>query len=97
MAMYISLFSFTDQGIRNVKETTKRAAAARDLAKKYGATLKEVYWTLGQYDIVAIIEAPDAAQAAAFGMAIGSMGNIRGQTLTAFTAQEVDGMLGKLP
>jgi uncharacterized protein with GYD domain len=95
--MYISLFSFTDQGIRNVKETTKRAAAARDLAKKYGATLKEVYWTLGQYDIVAIIEAPDAAQAAAFGMAIGSMGNIRGQTLTAFTAQEVDGMLGKLP
>ncbi|HEX9179019.1 MAG TPA: GYD domain-containing protein [Burkholderiales bacterium] len=97
MATYISLFSFTDQGIRSVKETTRRAEAAKELAKKYGATLKAVYWTLGQYDLVAILEAPDAAQAAAFGMAIGSMGNIRGQTLTAFTAQEVDGMLGKLP
>jgi uncharacterized protein with GYD domain len=97
MPTFISLFSFTDQGIRNVKETTKRAAAAREMAKKFGCTIKEMYWTLGQYDVVTIIEAPDAAQAAAFGMAVGSMGNVRGQTLTAFSADEVNAMLGKLP
>lgn len=97
MATFISLFSFTDQGIRNVKESTKRAAAAKELAKKFGCTIKAMYWTLGQYDVVTIIEAPDNAQAAAFGMAVGSMGNVRGQTLTAFSAEEVDGMLAKLP
>lgn len=97
MATYISLLSFTDQGIRSVKETTQRAEAVKGLAKKFGATMKAIYWTLGQYDIVTIVEAPDDAQAAAFGIAIAAMGNVRGQTLVAFSPEEMGGILSKLP
>lgn len=97
MATYITLSNFTDQGIRNVKETTKRAEAIKGLAQKFGVTIKAIYWTLGQYDVVTISEGPNDAQAAAFGMAIGSMGNVRGQTLVAFTPEEMSGILGKLP
>ena len=61
MATYILLSKFTDQGIRNVKETTKRAEAFRETARKLGATIKEIYWTLGKYDVIATLEAPDAA------------------------------------
>ena len=57
MATYIVLNTFTDQGIRNVRETTNRADAVRDMAKKFGVTVKEVYWTLGSYDVVTIFEA----------------------------------------
>ena len=61
MATFILLASFTDQGIRNVKETTKRAEVFRELAKKCDVNVKELYWTVGQYDVVATLEAPDAA------------------------------------
>jgi uncharacterized protein with GYD domain len=58
MATYIMLASFTDQGIRNVKDSPKRADAFKDMAKKCGATVKDVFWTLGEYDVVAVVEAP---------------------------------------
>ena len=96
MANYIILANFTDQGIRNVKETTKRAEAVRSLAKKAGATMKDIYWTLGSYDIVAVLDAPDDETATAIGIGIGSMGNIRTQTLRAFTADEIGNILGKI-
>lgn len=96
MGTYIVLTNFTDQGIRNVKETTKRADAAREMAKKFGATVKEFYWTLGSYDLVAIVEAPDDASLAAFGVAIGAAGNVRSQSLRAFTRTEMDQVLAKL-
>ncbi len=59
MATYIALCNFTDQGIRNVKDTTKRADAVMEAAKKFGANMTQIYWTVGHYDLVAIIEAPD--------------------------------------
>ena len=59
MPNYIVLGSFTDQGIRNIKDAPKRTKAVGNMAKKAGASLKETYWTLGQYDFVAIFEAPD--------------------------------------
>jgi uncharacterized protein with GYD domain len=59
MAMYVVLANFTDQGVRNVKDSTKRAEAFKELAKSSGATVKDLYWTLGQYDIVATVDAPD--------------------------------------
>src|SRR6266542_6870440 len=59
MATYILLASFTDQGIRKIKDSPKRADAFKDMAKKCGATVKDVFWTLGEYDIVAVVEAPD--------------------------------------
>ncbi len=96
MATYIVLNSFTDQGIRNVKDSTKRADAVRDLAKKFGITAKEFFWTLGSYDIVAIYDAPDDASMTAFGLAIGAAGNVRTQTMRAFSREEMNGVLAKL-
>lgn len=96
MATYISLSNFTDQGIRNVKETTKRADFVKDAAKKFGVNMTHIYWTLGQYDMVAIVEAQDEQSATAFGLAVGAAGNVRSQTLRAFSQEEMTGILGKL-
>jgi uncharacterized protein with GYD domain len=96
MVRYITLSNFTDQGIRNVKDTTKRADAVKEAAKKFGANMTQIYWTVGHYDLVAIIEAPDEEAAAAFALAIGAAGNIRTQTLRAFSKEEMNGILGKL-
>jgi uncharacterized protein with GYD domain len=96
MAIYIMLASFTDQGIRNVKDTTKRADAFRELAKGSGATIKDIYWTLGQFDIVAIAEAPDDTVMTALGLALGKSGNVRTQTLRAFSQADMGGILAKV-
>jgi uncharacterized protein with GYD domain len=96
MATYLVIGQFTDQGIRNIKETTKRAEALKDMAKRYGATVKEVYWTLGQYDIATIVEAPDDDSATALLLSVGALGNVRTQCLRAFTADEMRGILGKM-
>lgn len=96
MPSYIVLSSFTDQGVRNVKDTTKRADAVRELAKKFGITTKDIYWTLGSYDVVAIFDAPDDTSMTAFGLAIGAGGNIRTQTLRAFSRDDMNGILAKL-
>lgn len=96
MATYIALCNFTDQGIRNVKDTTKRAEAVMEAAKKFGANMTQIYWTVGHYDLVSIIEAPDDKSATAFALAIGVAGNIRTQTLRAFSKEEMNGILGKL-
>jgi uncharacterized protein with GYD domain len=96
MATYIMLTSFTDQGIRTVKDTVKRADGVKALAKKHGATVKDLFWTLGTYDVVAIFEAPDEATMTALGLAIGSGGNVRTQTMRAFTKDEMKEVLAKL-
>jgi uncharacterized protein with GYD domain len=96
MPTYIVLASFTEQGIANVKDTLKRADAAKAAAKKSGATLKELYWTLGQHDIVAIFEAPDDETITAVGLTIGKAGNVRTQTLRAFSAADMKSILGKV-
>jgi uncharacterized protein with GYD domain len=96
MATYIALSSFTDQGIRSVKDTTKRADAVKELAKKFGVTAKQFYWTLGSYDLVVIFEAPDAAAMMAMGMSIGMSGNVRTHTLQALSAEEMGPVLAKL-
>ena len=96
MATYIVLSQFTDQGIRNVKETTKRSDAVRELARKMGIETKSIYWTIGQYDVVVTFEAPNDEAMTALSVAIGSQGNVRTQTLRAFSKDEVTGILGKL-
>lgn len=97
MATYIALSNFTDQGIRTVKDSTKRADAVKEAAKKFGTEMTQIYWTLGNYDLVAIIEASDDASATAFALAIGAAGNIRTQTLRAFDRDEMNGILARLP
>src|SRR5687768_15825628 len=96
MPTYIVLGQFTDQGIRNVKDTLKRAEALRDMAKKSGATIKEVYWTLGQYDIATIVEAPDDASVTALLLTVGRLGNVRTQSFRAFSAAEMESVLGRM-
>ena len=97
MLSYIVLASFTDQGVRNIKETTKRADAAKEVAGRFGVKMKEIYWTQGQYDLVTLCEGENEAAMAAFGLALSSAGNIRFQTLRAFTRDEMNGILSKLP
>ncbi|KJK10898.1 GYD family protein [Burkholderiaceae bacterium 16] len=97
MATFVALLNFTDQGIRTVKDTTKRAAAVRELAKKNGIDMKDIYWTLGQYDLVVTFTAPDDATMTAFGLSLGMAGNVRTQTLRAFSSDEMNDILSKMP
>lgn len=96
MATYIMLANFTDQGIRDIKDTTKRADALKELAKSKGAAVKDVYWTLGRYDIVTILDASDEMAITALGLALGKLGNVRTQTLRAFSQAEMDNILGRV-
>ena len=96
MPTYILLGSFTDQGIHNVKDTTKRAEVLRNMGQKFGVTVKEVYWTLGRYDVATILEAPDDAAATALGLSIGALGNVRTETMRAFSAAEMSQVLGRM-
>jgi uncharacterized protein with GYD domain len=96
MATYIVLANFTDQGIRAVKDTTKRADAVRDLAKKFGATAREFYWTMGSHDMVLVIDAPDDAAMTALSLTVAQAGNVRTQTMRAFSRDEVNAMLAKV-
>lgn len=96
MPAYIALANYTAHGLHGVKDTTKRADAVAQAAAKFGAKITHIYWTLGQYDIVAIIEAPDDAAATAFSLSIGAAGHVRTQTLRAFNRTEMDGILAKM-
>jgi uncharacterized protein with GYD domain len=96
MITYVVLASFTDQGIRNAKDTMKRAEAFKDMAKKFGVTVREIFWTQGQYDIVTITEAPDELSATALNLSLCALGNIRTQSLRAFSAVEMKAIIGKM-
>jgi uncharacterized protein with GYD domain len=93
--IYISLINYTDQGIKTVKDTLGRVEAAQQLASGMGGSLKEIYWTLGSYDLVAVSEAPDDETATAFALALGAQGNIRTTTLRAFDTEDMAGILAK--
>jgi uncharacterized protein with GYD domain len=96
MLTYVVLVNFTDQGIRNVKDSPKRAEAFRQMAKTFGATLKEFYWTQGRHDIITIVEAPDEASATALNLSLGALGNVRTESLRAFSAAEMMEIVGKM-
>lgn len=96
MQTYIALARFTDQGMRNVKDTVKRADAAREMASKFGVKMDDIWWTLGDYDIVVRCTAKDEASVTAFSLALASGGNVRFQTLRAMTRDEMTAVLGKL-
>jgi len=96
MANYVSLLQFTDQGIRAVKDTTKRAEAAKALAEKVGVKVTDVLWTLGRYDLVLLAEAPDDETATAYALSLASLGNVKTQTMRAFRAKEFDAILSKM-
>ena len=94
---YISLVKFTEKGIQNAKQTTQRLDAWAAKVQSMGVTIKQMYWTLGEYDQVCIFEAPDDETAASVLLAANMPGNIRSQTMRAFTAAEMDKILAKIP
>jgi uncharacterized protein with GYD domain len=96
MPTYISLANFTEQGVRNAKDSPKRAEAFKEMAKKHGYTVKDIYWTQGQYDIVTVIEAPDEMSANALSLSIAALGNVRTQTLRAFSASDMNTIISKM-
>ena len=89
------LMRYTDQGIRNVKDTTRRAAAEKSEAEKLGCKFT-VYWTFGKYDGIGILEAPNDEAAMEFGLRVGSLGNTRTTTLKAFTEEEIERVIDRL-
>jgi uncharacterized protein with GYD domain len=95
MATFISLISFTDQGIKNVKNSPDRVNAFRSAAEKMGVAVKGFYYTVGHYDMVAIVEGSDEA-ATALLLATGSLGNVRSQTLRAFSPDEMRKIIGNI-
>jgi uncharacterized protein with GYD domain len=97
MPTYVVLSTFTEQGIRGIKETVSRSDAAREAAARFGVKMKEIYWTQGQYDLVSIVEGADERSVAAFGLALSQQGNVKFQTLRAFTRDEMADIVRKIP
>lgn len=96
MATFVSLVNFTDQGIRNVKESPARFDGFKAMAEKLGVSVKGVYYTVGQYDIVVVTEGTDEACTAAL-LKVGSLGNVRSQTLRAFSLDEMKKIIASVP
>jgi uncharacterized protein with GYD domain len=96
MVTYIGLMNFTDKGIQNIKDTTQRAAAAKEVAQRFGVTMKDLYWTAGEYDMVCVLEGKDELSITAFSLAIAQQGNVRSKSLRAYNAAEMDQVLAKL-
>src|SRR5215469_15405515 len=90
MATYVVLARFTDQGVKNAKESPKRAEAFRQMAETFGVTVKDIFWTQGRYDIVIVIEAPDELSATALNLSLSALGNIRTESLRAFVDRHVE-------
>jgi len=95
MATYIALLQWTEQGVRNVKDTTKRADAAAEAASKMGVKFTDLFWTLGNYDLAIVAEAPDEETMTALMLKLAALGNVKTQTLRAFRAKEMDAILKK--
>lgn len=95
MATFIATVKFTQQGIAGIHETVQRATALKAAAKKMGARITDIYWTLGPFDGVLLFEAPDDETATALMLHIGSLGNVHTQTARAFTAAEIEKVLAK--
>jgi len=96
MATYVMLATFTEQGLKGIKDTVKRTEAARERAMKAGVTMRASFWTLGAYDLVAVFEAPDDETMTAFSLSVARLGNIKTQTLRAFSSKDMGTVLGKM-
>ncbi|MHC4878111.1 MAG: GYD domain-containing protein [Planctomycetota bacterium] len=97
MATFISLIEFTQHGEEEIKKSADRAAAFRQTATNIGAEVKDVYWTLGNYDGVLVFEAPNDEIATTLMLTLGSKGNVRTQTLRAFNADQINAILESMP
>ena len=97
MATYIVLINYTDQGIRTIKQSRERRKAAIATAEKLGIKVKEAYLTMGAYDVVIVADAPNDEAMTTWALSVGSKGNIRTQTMQAYSADEMNKILAKVP
>lgn len=95
MATYVNLMKFTDQGIRNFKDTVARAENYGAAIKKAGGRLVQEVWTTGEYDLIILLEAPDDETAASLALQLSTLGNVRTKTLRGFTGGEMKGIISK--
>ena len=96
MPRYVVLINWTEQGARNVTETTQRAEQVRQMVEQMGGRMDTLYWTQGRYDLVGVIEAPDEETGAAIGLRAGMAGAVRTESLRAYDAEEMGRILAKL-
>ncbi|HJZ12703.1 MAG TPA: GYD domain-containing protein [Acidobacteriota bacterium] len=96
MPTYISFLRYTEQGIKNIKESPSRLDAVRKAFQEAGAQLKEFYLLMGQYDALCIAEAPDEETVARLMLNIGMKGNVRTETTRAFTESEFRKIAGSI-
>jgi uncharacterized protein with GYD domain len=92
---YVSLISWTDQGVKNYRDTVARAESFRELAGQAGGQVRELLWTLGEYDIVTVMEAPDDETVIALLLQVAAQGNIRTKTMRAMSANEITGVISR--
>jgi uncharacterized protein with GYD domain len=95
MPTYVSLIHWTEQGIKNYKDSTKRLEDFTKLAESMGGRVREALYTVGEYDIVVVTEFPDDETATAALLRVASLGNVRTNTMRAFTADEMGGIIGR--
>jgi uncharacterized protein with GYD domain len=96
MTTYVSLINWTDEGIRNFRDTTQRAADFTKLVEGFGGRVRDLVWTVGEYDVVCIADFPDDETGVAALLQVGAAGNVRSNTLRAFNADEMAGIIRRV-
>ncbi len=96
MALYVMLVNWTDQGVRNVKDTIKRADAVVATARRHKCDVKELLWTMGAYDALAVLEGPNDQAISAVALSIGMQGNVRTLTMRAYEKAEMEKIVAGL-
>jgi uncharacterized protein with GYD domain len=96
MPTYVVLYTFTDDGAKHAKDTVSRAREARAENERRGFTVQGLYWTQGQYDLVAVVDAPDEQSMMAGLLNIAGAGNVRSQTMRAFTESEMESIISNV-
>ena len=96
MVTYVVLANFTDQGIRSARDSPKRAEAFKKMAETFGVAVKELFWTQGRFDVVTILDAPDELSAMALSLSLSALGNVRTESLRAFSAADMMNIVDKM-
>jgi len=97
MPTYVGLLRYTEQGIKAIKDSPKRRVAAEKAVAAMGGRIVHTYLTMGRYDLVSILEAPDDETAAKIALATGAQGFVSTETMRAFTEAEYDRLIKALP
>ncbi len=97
MPKFMLLLNWTDQGIRSIKDFSKRSQAAEDLAKKVGVEIKHVYLTTGEFDLAVFADASDGENGAKFALALGAKGNVRTRISRVWPQEELTKFIAELP